>query len=63
MPAGEHATSTFQNNRLENKLLHSCKKRKDCLESSLDRVLFAADLEFPKILVPSLPPNTIKCKH
>ena len=34
---------------------HSHKKRKDSLESSLDRVLFAAELEFPKILVPRLP--------
>ena len=34
---------------------HSQKKRKDCLEGSLDRVLFAAELEFPKILVPRLP--------
>ena len=29
----------------------SHKKRKDSLEGSLDRVLFAAELEFPKILV------------
>ena len=27
------------------------------LEGSLDRVLFAAELEFPKILVPRLPQN------
>ena len=33
---------------------HSHKKRKD----SLDRVLFAAELEFPKILVPRLPQHT-----
>ena len=32
----------------------SHKKRKDSLEGSLDRVLFAAELEFPKILVPRL---------
>ena len=32
---------------------HSYKKRKD----SLNRVLFAAELEFPKILVPNLPQN------
>ena len=37
---------------------HSHKKRKDSLEGSLDRVLFAAELEFPKILVPRLPQNT-----
>ena len=30
---------------------HSHKKRKGCL----DRVLFAAELDFPKILVPKLP--------
>ena len=36
----------------------SHKKRKDSLESSLDRVLFAAELEFPKILVPRLPQNS-----
>ena len=31
--------------------IHSHKKRKGCL----DRVLFAAELDFPKILVPKLP--------
>ena len=36
-------------------LLHSHKKRKDSLEGSLDRALFAAEFEFPKILVPRLP--------
>ena len=36
----------------------SHKKRKDSLEVSLDRVLFAAELEFPKILVPMLPQPT-----
>ena len=35
-------------------LEYSHKKRKDSLEVSLDRVLLAAELEFPKILVPSL---------
>ena len=39
-------------------LNHSHKKRKDSLENSLDPVLFAAELEFPKILVPRLPRNT-----
>ena len=39
-------------------LEHSHKKRKDNLEGSLDRVLFAAELEFPKILVPRLPQHT-----
>ena len=37
---------------------HSHKKLKDSLEGSLDRVLFAAELEFPKILVPRLPQHT-----
>ena len=36
----------------------SHKKRKDSLEVSLDRVLFAAELEFPKILVRRLPLHT-----
>ena len=31
------------------------KKRKNSLEGSLERVLFAAELELPKILVPRLP--------
>ena len=34
---------------------HSHKKRKDSLEGSLDQVLLAAELEFPKKLVPKLP--------
>ena len=38
--------------------IHSHKKRKDSLEGSLDRVLLAAELEVPKILVPSLPQHT-----
>ena len=37
---------------------HSHKKLKDSLEGNLDRVLFAAELEFPKILVRRLPQNT-----
>ena len=37
---------------------HSHKKRKDSLEGSLDRVSFAAELEFLKILVPRLPQHT-----
>ena len=38
---------------------HHChKKRKDSLEGSLDRVLLAVELEFPKILVPRLPQHT-----
>ena len=39
-------------------LNHSHKKRKDSLESSLDRLLFAAELEILKILVPRLPQHT-----
>ena len=31
---------------------------KDSLEGSLDRVLLATELEFPKILVPRLPQHT-----
>ena len=34
------------------------KKRKDSLEGSLDRVLSADELEFPKILVPRLSQHT-----
>ena len=48
-------------------LKHSHKKRKDSLEGSPVRVLFAAELEFPKILIPRLPQNTsavnIKVKY
>ena len=44
---------------------HSHKKWKDSLEGSLDRALFAAELEFPKIIVPRLHQRTsdvnIKC--
>ena len=39
---------------LSTKLIHSHKKRKDSLEDSLDRVLFGAEPEFSKILVPRL---------
>ena len=34
------------------------KKRKDSLEGRLDRVLLAAELEFPNTLVPRLPQNS-----
>ena len=34
------------------------RKQRDSLEGSLDRVLLAAELEFPKILVPRLPQHT-----
>ena len=43
-------------------LNHSHKKRKDSLEGSLDRALFAAELEFSKILIPRLPQNTSNVK-
>ena len=39
-------------------LYHSHKKRKDRLEGSLDQILLAAELEFPKILGPRLPQQT-----
>ena len=43
---------------------HSHKKRKDSLEGNVDRALSAAELEFPKTLVPRLPQHTyIRCKH
>ena len=42
----------------KNRLKHSHKKCKDIMEGSLDRLLFVAELEFPKILVPRLPHNT-----
>ena len=38
---------------------HSHKKRKDSLECSLFRVLFAAELEFSKIPVLKLPQNIL----
>ena len=41
-----------------NMYFHSHKKRKDGLEASLDRVLHAAELELPKILVSRLPQHT-----
>ena len=37
---------------------HSVKKWKGSLEGSLDWVLFAVELDFPKILVPRLPKHT-----
>ena len=38
---------------------HSHKKREDSLESRQYRILFGAELEFPKILVPSLRQNSL----
>ena len=37
---------------------HSHKKRKDSLEVSLDRVLLATELGFPKMVVPGLSQHT-----
>ena len=42
---------------------HSHKNRKDSLEGSLDRVLFATELAFPKILVFRLPQHTSNVKN
>ena len=39
-------------------LKQSHKKWKDSLKGSLVRVLFATELEFPKILIPRQPQNT-----
>ena len=36
---------------------HNHTERKDSLEGSLVRLLFAAEVEFPKILVTSVPQN------
>ena len=38
--------------------MHSHKKQKNTLKSSLVRALFAAEIDFPKILVLRLPQNT-----
>ena len=50
---------------LRNKNCHSHKKRKDSLKGSLNRELFADELEFWKMLVRRLPQHTsnvnIKC--
>ena len=43
---------------MKHTLRYSHKKRKDSLEGCLDRVLLAAELEFPKILTPRLPQRT-----
>ena len=43
---------------LSKSFYHSHKKRKDSLEGSLDRILFAAELEFPKIIARRLPQHT-----
>ena len=51
-------TSTELQKSANETLYHSHKKRKDSLEGSLDRVLFAAELEVTKILVPWLHQNS-----
>ena len=43
--------------------VHSHKKWKDSLEGILDRVLFAAELEFLKIFSAQATSVYIKCKH
>ena len=43
---------------LQESRCHSHKKRKSSLEGSLDQVLFATEIEFPKILVLRLPQHT-----
>ena len=48
----------LQSENLLDQSHHSHKKRKDSLEGSLDQVLFAAEVEFLKILLPRLPQHT-----
>ena len=43
---------------ISDRSIHSHKKQKDSPEGSLDRELTAAELEFPKILVPRLSQHT-----
>ena len=45
-----------------NVLSNSYKKQEDSLEGGLDRVLFVAELEFLKILVPNIPQITSNLK-
>ena len=52
------AFNTVDNGILISKYTHNHKKLENGLECSLNRVLFAAELEFPKILVPRLPQLT-----
>ena len=44
------------------KFIHSHKKPKNSLEGSLNQVLFAAELDFPKIPVHRLPQNSSNVK-
>ena len=50
--------TNLRRSRVNIKINHIHKKHKDSLEGILDRVLSAAELEFPKILVPRLPQNS-----
>ena len=52
---------TLKNKKFDDALQHvgvNLVITKDSVEVSLDRVLFAPELEFPKILVPRLPQHT-----
>ena len=49
---------TFNHSHKKRKDLKSSLKSAKSLEGSLNRALFAAELEFPKILVPRLPQHT-----
>ena len=49
---------TFNHSHKKRKDLKSSLKSTKSLEVSLNRVLFAAELEFPKMLVPRLPQHT-----
>ena len=42
---------------------HSPRKRNDILKSGVGRVLFATELEFPKILVPRVVPHHTSNVH
>ena len=53
---GKSKQLCYLRDQLLGALIHHChNKRKDSLEGSLDRVFFAAEVEFRKILVPRLP--------
>ena len=52
------SSKKYKKNLLMGDFNHSHKKRNNSLEGSLDRVLFPAELDFPKILVPRLPQHT-----
>ena len=56
-PLEEATMGTSLKNAAPHIIHLSYKKQKDSLEGSLDRVSFAAELEFSKILVPRPPQN------